>query len=410
MKLTLNRLIYGGIILTSLALLFSGWSMGFSGAKQYINIDDIKIVRVETGDFSQKINGYGSLQSKNQRLITSSTQAIVDEIKMKPGAIVQNDTILLILKNPLLENKMQQALANLHNSKTTKRKIALEQQREVLLQESQLSQLKADTEMASLQVEAQSSLVESGVVSGMDAKRSKLKEKQLKEQLALENKRLIKLQEVHKEYLTIQDDIIAQMEVQFDAAKYQLDQLVVKAGLNGILQTMSVTLGQSVTMGDKLALVGSINELIAEIKVPQLQASLVRVGNDVEVDTRHGLVAGQVLRIDPVVVDGAVKVDVQLPKTLSAAIRPRQMVDATIFGKNRSNITSVQKPLGVTQGSQNNVFKLINEHVAIRIEVKFGQLSSSHIEVISGLSSGDKIIISSPAIGADVDQIQLVNF
>jgi HlyD family secretion protein len=409
MKQKFNRLIYGGIILTSFVLLFSGWNMGFSGSKEYIDMNDIKIAMVETGEFSKKINGYGSLQSKNQRLITSSTQAIVDEIKLKPGAIVQKDTILLILKNPVLENKMQQALANLHNSKTTKRKIVLEQQREILLQESQLSQLKADTQMANLQVEAQSSLVESGVVSGMDAKRSELKAKQLKEQLSLEKKRLMKLEEVHKEYLRIQDDIIAQMEIQFNAAKSQLEQLVVKAGLKGILQTMSVTLGQSVTMGDKLALVGSTNELIAEIKVPQLQASLVRVGNDVEVDTRHGLVTGQVLRIDPVVVDGAVKVDVQLPKKLSAAIRPMQMVDATIFGKKRSNITSVQKPIGVTQDSQYQIFKLINEHLATRTEVKFGQISNNRIEVISGLNPGDNILIALPAVSADVNQIQLVS-
>lgn len=409
MKLSLNKVIYGGIVITSFSLLLGGWSMGFSGSKQYINIKDIKLATVETGEFSQKVNGYGSLQSQNQRLISASTQAIVDEIKLKPGAVVQKDSVLMTLKNPALENEMQQALANLHNSKTAKRKIRLEQQREVLQQESKLSQLKADAEMANLQVEAQATLVKSGTISSMHAKKSKLTAKQMNERLRLEQRRLMKLQEVHNEYLLIQDDAIAQSKIQFDAAKYQLEQLVVKAGLNGVLQRMPITLGQSVSMGDELALVGSLDALIAEIKVPQLQASLVQVGSEAEIDTRHGLVTGQVLRIDPVVADGAVKVVIQLPEKLSADIRPMQIVDAIIFGENRSNISSVQKPMGVAQGSQYQVFKLINEHIATRIQVQFGQISNHHIEVISGLTPGDKIIVSSLDIEPNVEQIQLVN-
>lgn len=409
MKLAVDKIVYGIISVASLLLIISGWSMGFSGSKQYLNSQDVKLATVETGEFSQKVNGYGSLQSQNQRLITASTQAIVDEIKLKPGAVVEADTIILTLKNPNLENQMKQAMAELHNTKTNKRKMELEQQRELLQQESQLSQLKADTEMANLQLEAQASLVTSGIVSGMDAKRSKLKAKQLNERLALETRRLVKLEEVHKEHLLIQDDAIEQAKTKFDAAKYQLEQMVVRAGLSGVLQRMPLSLGQSVDMGDELALVGSLDSLIAEIKVPQLQASLVQVGSEAEIDTRHGLVTGQVLRIDPVVADGAVKVDIQLPDQLSEAIRPMQMVDAVIFGKSRNNVSSVLKPTGVSQGSQFNVFKLMNEHIATRISVQFGQTSNNNIEVISGLKPGDKIIVSSPEIGADVEQIQLVN-
>lgn len=409
MKLTTDKILYGIISIASLVLVLSGWSMGFSGAKKYLNTQDVKLATVETGEFSQKVNGYGSLQSQNQRLITASTQAIVDEIKLKPGAEVEVDTVILTLKNPNLENQMQQAMAQLHNSKTNKRKMQLEQQRELLRQESQLSQLKADAEMANLQVDAQASLVKSGIVSGMDAKRSKLKAQQLNERLALERKRLIKLQEVHTEHLLIQDDAIEQAKAKFDAAKYQLEQMVVRAGLNGVLQRMPLSLGQSVNMGDELALVGSLNALVAEVKVPQLQASLVQVGSEAEIDTRHGLVSGKVIRIDPVVADGAVKVDIQLPEKLAASIRPMQMVDAVIFGKSRSNVSSVAKPLGATQGSQFQVFKLINDYLATRVEVKFGQTSNNSIEVISGLQPGDKIIVSLPNVETNVEQIQLVN-
>ena len=409
MKISIDKLTYTLLASVSVALLLGGWTMGFSGSKQYLNLQDVKIATVETGEFSQKVNGYGILQSQNQRLISATSQAIVDDIKLKPGAVVTADTVLLTLKNPVLEELLQESLAQLHNSKTTKRKMQLEQQREQLQQESQLAQLRADAEMASLQVEAQASLVESGIVSGMDARKSQLKAKQLNERLQLEKKRLAKLKDVHEQHLLLQDDTISQALGRFEAAKSQLEQLIVKAGIDGVLQRMPISLGQSVNTGDELALVGSLDSLIAEIKVPQLQANLIQIGSDVEVDTRHGLVVGKVSRIDPVVADGAVKLDVSLPQKLNADIRPMQMIDAIIFGESRSNISSVAKPTGVSQGSQFEVFKLINEQVATRVDVQFGQLSNTNIEVISGLRPGDKIIISAPDIEDSVEQIELVN-
>ena len=46
-----------------------------------------------------------------------------------------------------------------------------------------------------------------------------LEAKQLSERLALEQQRLLKLQQVHQEQLAIQDDVIAQAQTKFDQAK-----------------------------------------------------------------------------------------------------------------------------------------------------------------------------------------------
>jgi multidrug efflux pump subunit AcrA (membrane-fusion protein) len=263
--------------------------------------------------------------------------------------------------------------------------------------------------MADLLVEAQESLSETGVVSGIEVKKTRLQAKHLKRQLDLEKERFTQLMEVHKEQVQIKEEEIQQAEKAWQSAKHQLDLMAVKAGIDGILQRLPVNLGQSVAIGDELALVGSKDGLIAEIQVPQLQASLVKIGSISEVDTRHGLINGHVIRIDPVVENGAVKLDIQLPEKLSESIRPMQTVDATIFGQNRSNISSVQKPLGVTQNMSFDVFKLIADNKAQRINVQFGQVSNSNIEVISGLKAGERIIISSPDIASDVEIVQLVN-
>ena len=81
------------------------------------------------------------------------------------------------------------------------------------------------------------------------------------------------------------------------------------------------------------------------------------------------------------------------------------MVDAIIFGKNRTNIASVEKPSGAKPEQRFAVYKMLNEFEATRIEVQFGQLSDNSIEVISGLQPGDKIIVSAPNVQDEINAI-----
>lgn len=400
-------MVYSGITALSALLLVSGWSLGFSGGVHYQDMAKVDIATVQSGDFTQRVSGYGSLQSQNQRLITAGSTAIIDEIKLRPGAVVEADTVLLTLKNPALESAMQQAMAALHNSKTTKRKLVLEQQREILEQESRLSELKADNELASLQVEAEAPLAAAGIISGMEARRSKLKANQLSERYKLEQEKLDKLRQVHAEHLLLQDESILQFEADFNSSKYQLEQLVVRAGLAGVLQRMPVSLGQSVNIGDELALVGSLSPLVAEIKVPQMQVSLLQPGAKADIDTRHGVVSGEVIRIDPVVADGAVQVDILLPAKLSPDIRPMQVVDAKIYGQSRGHINFIDKPERAAEDSQLEVFKLDQTQLATKVSVQFGKIAGNQIEVVSGLVPGDRIIVSTLAVDSSVSRIQL---
>ncbi|MCL1124662.1 efflux RND transporter periplasmic adaptor subunit [Shewanella surugensis] len=406
MRWITQKTVFSGLILTSAMLIIAGWLLGFSGNKDYIAANSINISQVQSGDFAQEVTGYGTLQSLYQRSITATTTAVVDSIHLKPGAVVEANTLIITLKNTQLEVALQQALGELKNSKTQKRKLILEQQREVLAQQSELSEYQANAEMASLQAEAEAPLAKLGVISAVEAKKGRLQAKQLQQKLVFELQKLDKLKQAHKEYLSIQDEVILQAQASFNNAKYQLDQLVVKAGIKGVLQSLPVSLGQSVNLGDKLAHVGSLSALIAEISVPQMLANLVQLNGLAEIDTRHGLVEGKIIRIAPVVENGAVRVDIQLPEDLSSDIRPLQMVDAVIFGQSRLQVSFIDTPQGVNENSVQSIFKLVSEDEGVLTEVKFGQISGKRIEVISGLIPGDKVVVAG-IDPSDATQIQL---
>lgn len=407
MNKNISTFVYGAIGVISAVLLVSGWSIGFAGGVHYISETSVSLATVQSGDFVQRVTAYGSLQSQNQRLLTASSMATVDEIKLRPGAVVEPDSIILTLKNPALEVAAQQALANLHNKRSNSRRLALEQQREVLEQSSRLAELKSESELAQLQVEAEAPLAEAGIISAMDAKRSRARAKQLAERFLLEQQKLQTLQQVHHQYLLIQQEDIQQAEMELNNATNQLQQLVVRAGLLGVLQRLPVSLGQSVNIGDELALVGSLSPLVAEVKVPQMQVRLLQLGASAEVDTRHGIVSGQIIRIDPVVADGAVQVDILLPEQISSDIRPMQMVDARIYGQSRGQVSFVDRPAGVAEDARVDLFKLDANQLASRVQVQFGKTSGQQIEVVSGLAPGDRIVVSDLQLDSSVSQLKL---
>jgi len=402
-----KKLVYRTLIASSILMLFSGWNMGYSNSLQYISRDSVTVAKVEAGDFSIKVEGYGSLQSLNKRLLTATSYSLVDEIKLKAGAIVKADTVLMTLKNPTLEADLRQALAKLQNSKTSKRQVMLGQQREMLDNESNLSKLEAETEIALLQVDAERALAKSGIVAGINAKRNELKANQLVKQVNLEKIKLKKIADVHNESLSIQDDLIAQAREEFDVAKLMVEQLSVKAGMEGVIQRSSLDLGQSVSPGTELALIGSLSPLVAEIKVPQLQAHMVAAGMKAEIYTVNGQILGHVVRVDPVVSEGAVQVDIQLDEGKYEGVKPMQLVDVTILAQVQKGVHYIRTPTGVNENSTAWLFKLSEDDIASRIEVTFGKASGQLIQVLSGLKAGDKIITSKLVLEDETTQIKL---
>lgn len=409
MKIKINqKMVYSALIGISLVMLITGWRLGNSDMET-LQRASVTVSKVATGDFSIQISGYGSLQSVNKRLLTATSNAVVDEIILKAGAVVDVDTVIMTLKNPELESQLRQALAELQNSKTQKRKLILQQQREILDSETSLSQLESESEIAMLQVEAERSLAKSGIISGIHAKKNELTAKQLINRVKLEKSKFSKLIAMQNEALSIQDDFIAQSQAEFDVTTMMVEQLSVTAGMQGVIQRLPLNLGQSVIAGTELALIGSLSPLIAEIKVPQMLSHMLMPNMKAEITTVHGKIIGVVVRVDPVVSEGAVQVDIELSTQTKVGVKPMQLVDATIFAKVRQGVQFIKKPRGVKENSHLSLFKLIDKQSAIRVDVQFGKVSGQQIEILSGLKVGDEVITSSHEISAETRQLTLTN-
>jgi HlyD family secretion protein len=144
-----------------------------------------------------------------------------------------------------------------------------------------------------------------------------------------------------------------------------------------------------------MARVADPASLKAELKIAETQIKDVRLGQPVEVDTRNGVIQGQVSRIDPAAREGTFTVDASLTGPLPASARPDLSVDGTIELERLDNVLYVGRPSFGQAQQTVGMFRLSPDgQEAVHTQVTLGRTSVSTIEVVNGLREGDQVIIS----------------
>lgn len=388
-----NRLKWASlsIILFSLIL----WLVLQPSGASKVNKNDIWTGTVQRGDLQLHVSTYGRLKSKTSRLLTAKSNATVDEIILKPGALVESGSVILKLTDPLISQALSEAKRSVNQSQNQFTQLEINQKRELLAQKAQLETLRSSLESAALEVNAQQQLIDKGIVSNIDYQRSLLEHRQLTRRLKIEQQRIEQLRALHIANLKIaQSSIDAQKEIQ-NVAQSQFHALTVTAGITGVVQSLSVEIGQSVSFGQQLALVGSTDQLYALLSVPQSTMQQVKLSQNVAIDTRGGIINGVVSRIDPVINNGSVEVEVVLNSALTHNARPELNIQGKINTGLRKNVLYINKPIGVEQDQSAHLFRL-NQSIdeAKQIKLQFGAQTHDKIEIISGAKAAEQFILS----------------
>lgn len=388
-----NKLVLSLVVLTIVVIMLSYAKASFNSVS--LAKKDLLFSTVMQGNIDVTVEGYGILTSDKLQLITTYTRATVKEIILKPGAIVSKESLILKLANPELQKQLESAQYSLAEENANLRQLKLNHTRELLAEQANFAELISQHKAATLKLAAQEKLVTSGIVTQLDYQENQLFEAQLKERIEIFREINQQLVLVHHEAINIQLERVKQRQGQVDIAQNRLDKLNVTAGFDGVLQQLSVTLGQSLSAGQEVALIGSVTDLIALIRVPQNQAQKVTVGQSVNIDTRLDTIEGKVSRIDPIVEQNSVEVEITLPSTLPKSARPQQNIDATIIIRTLNDIRYIERPANIKAQSIIDIYQLNQANsFAQKTQLTLGEKTGRYIEIKQGAVTGDRFIIS----------------
>ena len=350
---------------------------------------------VKQGQFIRSVRGLGTLVPEEIVWIPAMTSGRVEKRLVQPGTIVTPDTVIFELSNQELQQQLMDAEAAVKSAQAeyTNRKTDLETQ--LLNQRAQAATVESDYMQAKFEAEVNDALAKEGLVSGLKLKQLQMKASELATRNDLEKKRIAMTTEAMKTQLAVSQAALDQRRTLFELRRKQIADLKIKAGMNGVLQELTVQIGQQVAPGTNLARVSDPGRLKAEVKITETQAKDIQIGQSAQIDTRNGVIAGRVRRVDPAVQNGTRLVEVQLLGALPKGAVPDLNVDGVIELERLENVLYVQRPTFGQEGSTIKLFRLEPDDAhAEAVTVALGRASVTVIEIRSGLRVGDKVIVS----------------
>src|SRR5437867_1030959 len=363
---------------------------------------------VKRGSMVRQVRGLGTLVPEDTRWLPATTLGRVERIVLRPGAEVRPDSVILELSNPQVEQEAINARLALQAAEANLANLRVQLQNELLAQQAGAATVQADYTQARLQAEVNEELAKQQLISELVRKQSQVRADELKTRNEIENKRLATARESIEARIRVQQAAIDQARAIAQLNERRLADLKVRPGFSGVLQQVPVDVGQQVAPGQNLARVADPGRLKAELKIAETQAKDIEIGQVAQVDTRNGIIPGRVIRKDPAATNGTVTVDVGLTGALPRGAVPDLSVDGTVELERLENVLYVGRPAFGQEQSTVGLFKITNgAGDAERVQVRLGRSSVNTVEIVSGLNSGDQVVLSDMSAWDGFDRVRL---
>lgn len=395
-----------------IAVLWLVWSYRdvFSDASYFVEREKLVTAKVEQGTFQVNVRASGLLKPAEIRWVASQVAGRVEQVLVKPGAQVEQGQLLVQLSNPELLREREKVQWELAANKADNHAALVSMESQLLDLENVVIAAEYDYQAAKLKLDAETQLIAQGnaTVSQLDYKRSQLAVDQQLQFWQAQQQKTKKMKAKLAATQTAQQARINLIENNLQRMQEQVDALAIRAQQTGVVQQVSLELGERAQVGDSVALIADQQKLFAELQVPEVRIQDIVLGQLVVIDTRNSEIIGKVSRIDPAVTGGMVQVDVQLTDELPVDARPELTVDALIEISNIEQTLYVKRPMFAPRNTTTGLYKLVEQGgFARKTLVKLGQSSVNKIQIESGLQVGDEIIISDTSDWQDHQTIMI---
>ncbi len=391
-----KRVLIAGGAAAALLLVLSFWLFAPRSDSQSVSADRLTIATVERGVFEDFL----PLRARVTPLVTVYLDAVeggrVERKLVEDGAQVAQGQLLAVLSNAELQlstlEKQAEVEQQLNNMRS--QELALTQTRNANLRD--LNQAETDLAKARRQYELYKPLSERGFVS-------KKVFNDTKDDLTYQVQRLEILKRSIGQTEALQSSQLEQLRAaaaslnsSMGIARSSLGQLNIRAPVTGQLSGFEIQLGQSLQQGERIGQVDSAGADKLQADVDEFYLGRVAIGQRATADVNGKTYRLKVAKVYPQVRNGQFQVDLIFDGIEPGAIQRGQTVQAKLTIGDSSPAVLVPNGAFFNDSGGNWVFVVDKAgRSATRRPVQLGRRNSDVIEVLGGLSPGDRVITSS---------------
>ncbi len=368
---------------------FSQW---FGGVRSF-ELNTLLTTKAFTGTLVRDIAVSGKIIAANAPKLYSPEPGQVT-LLAKPGDKVAQGDIVAQLASPELKSLFDQETAQLQRLKIEASRGALQDKEAQLDLERSLdtAQVRLNASLREYKradISSKQHLIsELELVNKEDATiEAKLLHRHAKKRVELAKQRL-QFENQTREFSVKRQQIIV---TELERRQYKLD---VRAPLAGIVGNWLVQQKERVGNTQAIMTIVDLSQYEAELSVPEFYADDLGLGLNVMLNIGGKQLIGQISSVSPEVNNSQVAVRVSIVHSSHLKLRQNQRLNARIEFEKKDNVLMVKRGAFLKSTAGKSIF-VINNDYATRQPISIGSQSVEFVEITSGLTNGQQLIISS---------------
>ena len=394
------------LIAAGLVLLLTLYAIGnWIGSAAAISSERLRIASVQRGDLVRDVMVNGRVVAANSPTLYASYPGTVS-LRIAAGEAVEEGQVLAVIDSPELNSQFDQ-----ESSRLDQLEVEVERQKILAAKQKLLAQRTADERQLALtaarrEAERSQRAYERGALSEVDWLRYKdaVESAEILARHAQADANL-ETQSVDFELKT-RIQALAQQRLLVAELQRRVDQLHVRAPVDGVVGTLAVADRAAVIANTPLLTVVDLRHLEIEAEVPESYADELAIGMPVELRVAGGNAAGSISAISPEVVGSQVLARVRFADAMPAGLRQNQRVSGRILFERRDDVLTLARGPFLDVDGGRFAYR-VEDGIAQRVPIRIGATSIDAIEIVEGLAEGDRVVISGSEQFASAERITL---
>jgi HlyD family secretion protein len=352
----------------------------------------LSIATVRRGDFLRDVVGDAVVVARTSRTLAASWEGVAT-LAVHPGDPVVQGAVLVTIKSSDLVTKLREEDALLQSLEADVSKVAalVEMQGNLARDDAKTAEL--EEQAAARELARKRRAFELGAYPDYEVRAAedllataKMKATRAAANLALQLEILKQDARSHRLARDRQAALVEELQ-------RKTDQLVVRSPVSGQVAQLFVTEGSLVARDAPIISVVDLSSLDLEARLPEAMARGLPIGSVAEATFYGATHKARVVAVSPEVVRGEVATRLQFAGTQPIGLRQGQHVVVRVVLEHRANTLII--PLGpYLEEFGGKYLYVVSNGKAVRKPIRFGSVSSDSVEILSGLSEGERVVIS----------------
>jgi HlyD family secretion protein len=330
-------------------------------------------------------------------------------LEVMPGDPVSRDQVLAVIDSPEVRSEFLQEQSTLDRlgAELEREKIQARKAQVKSRQTIDLAQVKLTA--AEREMRRADESIKTNAISQIDFERAR-------DELArarVEHNHAVQDSQLESESLefetTTRQLAVNRQQLVVDELNRRVRDLSIRSPVSGIVGNVEINQKALVNENAPLITVVDLTAFQVEIRIPEAYADDLGIGLAGDVQYNGEEYRGELVSLSPEVVNNEVVGRIRFAGETPPGLRQNQRVTVRVMMDELIDVLTLQRGSFADSGGGRTAFVLGEDGLAERRDISLGARSVSEVEILAGITAGERVIISSITEFEDYETIQVVD-